>query len=359
VRLMTNLYPTAYHPEMKLQYVDTDGDKCTITSELEWTEMKQEVLHQSVFRIWVSEGTGAYFKDGPAPELVTVYSDPINPTQPEPPADNWSSLHDRVSRSLSNLFPGGKILPLNLPAFLEGIVVLKPRDDNLVDLDVDISQLASVLGKRAFALLTNPSKADLHEAKACLISQLILYPTECIAFYNLACAEALLDNAPAALSALEKSIMNGYGDTRHMTTDPDLRSLYNLPKFLELVELAKVGTLQEVKDSPQPAYPQPEPALPEPVAELVQPAPYPEPVPEPVHEPVQEIVEEIIKPEPIVEIVPEELVQEPELEIEEPKKWGAELRVLADMGFLDESILVQTLDQTGGDVAQALTSLLG
>jgi len=333
---MTNLYPTAFHPEMKLQYVDSDGDKCTITTELEWTEMKQEVLHQTVFRVWVSEGEGPFFKDGPAPELVTVYSDPTSP-QPETPSDNWGSLHERVSKALANLFPGGKILPLNLPAFLEGTISLKPRDDNLVDLDVDISQFASVLGKRAYDLLTTPSKADLHEAKTCLLSQLILYPTDCVAFYNLACAEALLDNTPAALTYLEKSILNGYGNVRHMTSDPDLRSLFNLPKFAELVELAKVGALQEVNESPKP----------DPVPEPVQPEPLPEPVPEPV------------QPEPLPEPVPEPVTEPVNEPVQEPKKWDSELKVLADMGFLDESILVQTLDQTGGDVAQALTSLLG
>lgn len=39
VRLMSNLYTAAFHPEMKLQYVDSDGDKCTITTELEWKGM--------------------------------------------------------------------------------------------------------------------------------------------------------------------------------------------------------------------------------------------------------------------------------------------------------------------------------
>jgi len=338
VCLLSSLYPTAYHPEMKLQYQDSDGDKCTLSTEIEWTEMRQEISQQGVVKIWVAEGSGTYFKDGPPPELVTVYSDPTNP-KPEPSADNWSSLHDRVTRSLANLFPGGKILPLNLPSFLEGIVLLKPRDDNLVDLDVDISRLASVLGKRAYDLLDESSKAALHEAKSCLLSQLILYPTDCIAHYNLACAEALLDNIAGALVSLEKSIQNGYGNVRHMTCDPDLKSLQGLPKFQELVELAKVGVVQEFKEEkPVPTHPQPEPALPEIVPEIKT-----EPQPEP----------KVAVPEPTV------AVPEPTVPVTlEPKKWEAEIKVLADMGFLDESILVQTLDKTGGDVTQALTVLL-
>jgi len=353
VNQMQKLYSPNFHPELRIQYVDSEGDKIDVTSELEWQEMFQELKGQIIKLYIVETNDKKYFKDGPAPELVTVYSDPTDP-KPEPSSDNWSSLHDRVSRSLANLFPGGKILPLNLPSFLEGTVSLKPRDDNLVDLDVEVSQLSTVLGKRAYFLLTNsPSKADLYEAKTCLISQLILYPSDCVAHYNLGCTEALLDNVPAALAAIEKSIMNGYGDADHLSTDEDLRSLHGLPRFLELIELARVGVVQEV--------PQEEVKIPEPEPEPERPTLLPpelaaifgDPQPAEIEDfSLSDFIDPEPKPEPEPVIVP---VPVPE----QPRKWDSELKVLADMGFLDESILVMTLDQTSGDVAQALTSLLG
>lgn len=334
VRLMVNLYPNAYHPEMKLQYVDSEGDKCTITTDIEWKEMRQELGEQAVFRVWVMEGEKeAYFKDGPEPELVKIYSDPVTKTPQNPSIFN--GLEERVTQALANLFPGGKILPNNMPAFLDGTITLKTRDDKSVDLDVDIAYLASRLHKRAYELLSNVSKPSvLSEAKDCLISLLTLSPENPVAYYNLACAESLLGNVDAALDGLSKSVQFGYADVDHMTTDPDLKNVFDDPRFEALVTSMRAP-------APEPEIKEPEPEIKEPEPEVK--------VPEP----------EVKVPEP----EPEVKVPEPEpvpVEPEQPKKkWGSQLQVLAEMGFLDESILVMTLDKTNGDVNQALTDLLG
>jgi len=277
--------------------------------------MSQELVDQTVFRLSVVEGEqGRYFKDGPEPQVISAYNESTTLSTSDLPDD----VPTRVTRALANLFPTGKILPHNLPSFLESVVKIKTRDDKSVDLDVDVPMLSTILHNRAYHLLGNSTRtSDLNEAKTCLNSQLILTPGNCIAYYNLACAESLLGNLPAAISALRSSIQAGYNDYKHMTTDPDLQNLHGLPDFKALTQFARTG---------------------------VESLHVAEPVKEPVQDPAPS--------QPVPESVPEPVPAQ-------PKKYEQELKVLADMGFLDESILIQTLDQNGGSVEDTLNSLLG
>jgi len=309
---------------MRLQYSDADGDLCTITSSMEWTEMSLELANQTVFRLSVAEGEahGRYFKDGPVPQLISAYTDSAALSTSELPDD----VPSKVTKALANLFPGGKILPHNLPSFLENVVKIKTRDDRSVDLDVDVPQLSTALHNRAYHLILNSTRtSDLKEAKACLISQLVLAPKNHIALYNLACAESLMGNLPAAITALRSSIQEGFLDVSYMSTDRDLQNLHGLPEFQALVRSVRAGEVIPV------AVPVAEVVVLDPIAQLFS----PEPVSEPVLEPV---------------------VSEP-IAIQ-PKKYEQELQVLAEMGFLDESMLLEVLEQTGS-VEQTLNSLLG
>jgi tetratricopeptide (TPR) repeat protein len=305
---------------MKLQYVDSEGDKCTISSEPEWLEMRQELSGQTVFRIWVLEGRN-YFKDGPETKLVKAYSN--DHQEPEPTVGE--EIKDSVTRALSNLFPGGKILPYNLPAFLEQTVRLITRDDSCVDIDVDLAQLAHALHQRAYSLLNSSSTTDqLQEAKTCLTSLLNLNPTNSIANYNLACAESLLGNISSALSALKTSIENGYRDAVHMSTDPDLESLHGQPEFIALVQMAQHSGREEA-------------TLPVSVVEHKE---------APVAEPEQCLPEEQEPQDSSMEVIPE-------------GKWSSQIQLLAEMGFLDQSVLLPALDKTSGNIDEALMDLLG
>lgn len=227
-----------------------------------------------------------------------------------------SGVQERVTKALENLFANRKILPHNIPSYLEGVITLKTRDDKSVDLDVNVAGLASALHQRAYNLLDNSaSVAALTEAKSCLISQLTVDPESSVGYYNLACAESLLNNLTDALTALKKSVELGFHDVNHITTDPDLKNLHNDPGFTAITSLAKSCLAKSDVKAPEP----------EPEVEVKQPEPEPE----------------------------------PQSESETPKKWHNELQALAEMGFLDQSILVQTLDKTNGNIEQALTDLLG
>ena len=63
-----------------------------------------------------------------------------------------------------------------------------------------------------------------------------LQPDNPHAHYNLGCSLALKRRKADAIKALDKAIALGYNDYDWMCDDPDLSSLQNHPRFLELLE---------------------------------------------------------------------------------------------------------------------------
>ena len=62
-----------------------------------------------------------------------------------------------------------------------------------------------------------------------------LRPRDPTAFYNLACSYSLLHQTDDAYTSLEKAIVLGYRDLKHILKDPDLQHLREDPKFLRFV----------------------------------------------------------------------------------------------------------------------------
>ncbi|MCP5021956.1 MAG: hypothetical protein GY930_09260 [bacterium] len=63
-----------------------------------------------------------------------------------------------------------------------------------------------------------------------------LNPLSPIVQYNLACSQALNQDAPAALKSIGKAIDLGFTDANFMASDPDLESLHPLNSFRQLVQ---------------------------------------------------------------------------------------------------------------------------
>jgi hypothetical protein len=61
--------------------------------------------------------------------------------------------------------------------------------------------------------------------------------------YNLACAQAMMGRADAALASLRAAVENGFHDAAHIARDSDLASLRERPEFQALVEQAKATAL--------------------------------------------------------------------------------------------------------------------
>eukprot|EP01103_Thecamoeba_quadrilineata_P005538 TRINITY_DN15319_c0_g1_i1.p1 TRINITY_DN15319_c0_g1~~TRINITY_DN15319_c0_g1_i1.p1 ORF type:complete len:324 (-),score=64.26 TRINITY_DN15319_c0_g1_i1:71-1042(-) len=85
--------------------------------------------------------------------------------------------------------------------------------------------------KRAFKELEDknyPVASKLYEAVICL------NPSDPLAFYNLACCEALSGASESALTNLALAVENGYSKIAHMDKDSDLDHIRNLPQFHEI-----------------------------------------------------------------------------------------------------------------------------
>ena len=74
-------------------------------------------------------------------------------------------------------------------------------------------------------------KTDLELTRIC--------PREAIAWYNLGCSYALIQQKAGALVALTKAIELGYRDVEWMSRDSDLASIKEEPEFHALLKRAK------------------------------------------------------------------------------------------------------------------------
>jgi len=73
------------------------------------------------------------------------------------------------------------------------------------------------------------------QAREMLFEMVALQPGSETAWYNLACANALLGDPAEATANLLRSIEEGWSDFRHMERDPDLDSLRDLPPYADLL----------------------------------------------------------------------------------------------------------------------------
>ncbi len=92
------------------------------------------------------------------------------------------------------------------------------RDPNYVEVLMNLGDLFSRKGCHRRAL-----QVDLRLVQ--------LQPKNEMAFYNLACSHALLQQKSQALEALRQAVMLGYADLDYMLNDPDLQSLHGHADF--------------------------------------------------------------------------------------------------------------------------------
>jgi len=125
------------------------------------------------------------------------------------------------------------------------------------------------LHHEAMALMEQRSAEALGKAKAMLEEQLKLSPHhQASPLYNLACVEALLGHADAALKLLQDAVSAGWNDWKHTEKDEDFASLCALEGFKAIIAALKADDqddapappafkpAEEKKDSQvQPIYP--------------------------------------------------------------------------------------------------------
>jgi len=335
--LLSKHYPTDFHPELRVQYIDSDEDRIDVTSELEWNEMFDQLTDKNNIKIYISEAANPkYFKDGP-PAQKLFFHNPVDNSRVEP--DNAHMLGTAVSRCLEQFFPNGRILPFNIPSFLQQIVTIKyisGNGDAVVDIDVDIPRLGDAIHEKAMGYL---NVKDYKEASRTFRAQAILQPKNCIPFYNVACAESLLGNTDEALLYLNKAIDLGYANLSHILQDSDFNNISNTEGFRVACSRLR-DTLKKDEPEPEPK-PEPEPVkiseapLERQVPVNIEPQPEPEPVkvPEP-QTPAQPVPPFVLTP------------------------WAAELEVLHDIGYFNDELIVPILEKNRGNVEQTVMELL-
>jgi tetratricopeptide (TPR) repeat protein len=378
VAFMVKLYAPVYHPELRLQYVDSEGDNIDVTSQLEWEEMFKELRNEKIYKIKVVEGTRQYFKDGPEPVPVYAYDDPIQKKPLQYEDENFTILRSRVPRCLQELFHGKKILPHNLPSFLNGVVNIINHPNNVVDIDVDVTKLQIALSHKGYEYLENQ---EYEKGRTMYLALLLLVPEDPIGTYNLACAESLLGNREEAVKVLRRSVDLGYANLSHLVADEDLKNIRDMPEFGKIVTELKVRqTPTEVSYVTEMEPMKPE-SIPVQEPETIQ---EPETVQKPETEQKPETVqkpENVQEPKTIQEPVKEpEAVKEPEPVKHEPiyvpipltespvsfgfninpkfQKWERQLVILHDVGYFDDELLVSFLERTKGSVEQTVLALL-
>jgi len=305
-----------------------------------------------VVKLYIAETKDQkYFKDGPEPEPRFFY----NSFDKKPMEEgSLKGLQLRVPKCLESLFLGQKILPHNVPAFLEGIVSVTNLPDNQVDLDVDIPALIDRLDATALKFMNEADKAVVQKARDLLRSLLILLPEDGRTLYNLACAESLLGNSREAIGCLQNAINHGWNNLDHMLADADLASLRASENFQQLVQQLRdklTKAASELKPESQSAPVQ------EPVpASAPLPVPVPSPVPVPISAPAPS---PFSVPAPVVLPVVVPVAVLPPVPAPVPVKWANELRILQDMGFSQVDLIIPILDRTNGSVEQTVVALLG
>jgi tetratricopeptide (TPR) repeat protein len=349
--MLSKHYARNYHPELRIQYVDSEGDRIDVNTELEWNEMFDQLHGESVIKIYISEGAnGKYFKDGPPAECLYFHDSELK-TQIKP--ENGPVIASSVGKCLEQFFPNGRILPYNIPSFLQNIVTIKHisgNGDAVVDINVDISRLGDAIHRKAMDYL---NVKEYHQASQTFRAQCVLQPSNPVAYYNVACSESLLGNLDEALSYLNQSIDKGYRDLSHMKSDEDFDNIRQTDGFkmacFRLNELINEKSPEPVKQEPEPT-----PEVP------------PEPTPEPVKqepEPTPEVPETIPQPDPEPQVIPQ-VVDVPHIpqfipyHVPEALPYSEELQVLHDIGYLNDNINIPILVKNKGNIQQTVLDLL-
>jgi len=282
--------------------------------------MLEVLKDQKLIKLYVIDGTfqGPYFKDGPQPESRGIYE--TKEGAEAEPKQEYSHLEVAIPKCLEKLFKGQKILPYNLPSWLQPWVKITRVEGPTptVDMDIDVGNLYSELHRQSVDRIgSDKSREDLEKAKDFMDGMLVMSPADPLPLYNLACAESLLGNTEAAVAALQKAAEVGYANWMHMERDVDLQNIRHLEGYQAVLRKLRGDA---------------------PVAEVKQ--------EKKVEEPKKE---EPKKEEPVVE----KKVETPKIEC----KWPAEHQILVEMGF-DPLLSKEMLEVHGGNLDRALNSLM-
>lgn len=104
--------------------------------------------------------------------------------------------------------------------FFEGLIA---QDENFVDALIPLGDAYTKAGEYEKGL-----KIDLKLSR--------LRPNDPLVHYNLACSFSLLGEIDLSYDALERAIMLGYDDFKHLVKDMDLKNVIHRKEFVTFLE---------------------------------------------------------------------------------------------------------------------------
>jgi len=363
---LLELYSEQYHPELSIRYVDEEGDSISITCQREWESMLEAMAGQPLIKLSIAEGTnsGQYFKDGPPPETKEVYvTNEENAKVVIQPDEKMRTLSIQIPDCLERLVPGGRILPTNIPSWLERCIEVKkvPGPVPTLDLDIDVCELFDALHEEAVSRIgPEKERSVMEKAKEFLSSMLDIVPTHPLAHYNLACVHSLLGDVKEGIESLRRAIHGGYSNLKHMIEDADLANLRNTchQEFMELVEMLR-SDRTEAEKGEEPAE---KPIVFDEVMDcnddFVVIGEETTEVEEKVAEPAPQAVEvKITEAQPVpVEAKNEQPVVE--VKSQPATQWAKQQEALATMGFVNTDVNEVLLNDFKGDLVKVVNALL-
>lgn len=372
VEVLEQIFQGSFHPELKVQYVDADGDRITISSQIEWAEAMTQFGGDATCKFYVGEGSAGpngYFKDGPPAIPIGLYEELEDGTKRPVEGEEGRKYRDierKVPQCLANWFHQGKILPYNLPTWLQerGVVKILTLENGEVDLDINVPALYNALHDKGLDCLT---KLQYKEGLQFLQDALSISPENPVCSYNVACAESLLGEVKKAAEYLKEAVRNGYANVQQMLEDEDLANLRSTltDEFRSIVSEIKTEftgfTLKKVEPTEEQVEEQEKQPMEEDTSEELANS-----LEQATLEAINSsLIDEAVDIESDFEEVASDLsIDEGEWEtLSDPESadsalFAAQLQQLDEMGFQDHDLNISLLKESNGNVPDVVRVLL-
>jgi len=271
---------------------------------------------------------------------------------------------------LERLFPGGRILPTNIPSWLERCIEVKrvAAPVPTLDLDIDVCELFDALHEEAVSRIgPEKGRGAMEKAKEFLASMLDIVPTHPLAHYNLACVHSLLGDVKEGVESLKRAIQGGYSNLKHMIEDTDLANLRNTchQEFQELVDMvhsARPEDGEKKEEKKEKSGEEEFEEMDDCNDDFVVLGQEEEKAEVKEEEPMQvevKVTEPEVQPVEVkvVEAQPQEVVEEKK---ERPvsTRWAKQQEALAHMGFTNTDVNEVILNDFQGDLVKVVNALL-
>jgi len=189
IQNITEIYPSHFCREKKfiLKYIDNDGDKIGVSTQLEWEEMLNQLSSQNILKIYIED----------TEEKLSETEISINPNSSEE-----EGVFEGVMKQLQECV---EKVESELKDHVEN--GLKSFDENVIQ-----------------------------NVKNTVINVIEEVPYDPNTLYLLACAESLLGNVKGGIETLEKAINNGFRDIHRLVNDVELENIKDSLAFSQIVQ---------------------------------------------------------------------------------------------------------------------------